>query len=120
MAVSTYTKSLQEQIFRQEIPLTVSLNRAYRKIPAVLLKGKSNCLCAEKVDRLYEESLSGATCWPGSVSSDRLFHFRSADGDAVGRRILFHLHDGFFSVGSSRKARPKAAAPGGTSGARPR
>ena len=96
VAVSTYTKSLQEQIVRREIPLTVSLNRAYRKIPAVLLKGKSNYLCAEKLDHLYEESLTGGRLVAWLYFINRLFHFRQVDGDAVGERIRFHLHDGFF------------------------
>ena len=96
VAISTYTKSLQEQIFRREIPLTTSLDRAYRKIPVVLLKGKSNFLCAEKLDHLYEESLSGGRLLAWLHFVHRLFHFRGADGDAIGQRIRLHLHDGFF------------------------
>jgi ATP-dependent DNA helicase DinG len=96
VAVSTYTKSLQEQIIRREIPLTLSLNRAYRKIPTVLLKGKSNDLCAEKLDHIYDETLSGSQLLAWLYFVSRLFHFRKADGDAVGERIRIHLHDGFF------------------------
>jgi ATP-dependent DNA helicase DinG len=96
VAVSTYTKSLQEQIVRREIPLTVSLNRAYRKIPAALLKGKSNYLCAEKLDQLYEDALSGGRLIAWLYFVNRVFHFREADGDAVGERVRFHLNDGFF------------------------
>jgi ATP-dependent DNA helicase DinG len=96
VAVSTYTKSLQEQIVRREIPLTVSLNRAYRKIPAALLKGKSNYLCAEKLDQLYEDALSGGRLIAWLYFVNRVFHFREADGDAVGERVRFHLNDGLF------------------------
>jgi ATP-dependent DNA helicase DinG len=96
VAVSTYTKNLQEQIVRREIPLTVSLNRAYRKIPAALLKGKSNYLCAEKLDQLYEDALSGGRLIAWLYFVNRVFHFREADGDAVGERVRFHLNDGFF------------------------
>jgi ATP-dependent DNA helicase DinG len=95
-AVSTYTKSLQEQIVRREIPLSLSLNVAYRKIPVVLLKGKSNYLCAEKLDHLYEETLRGGRLLAWLYFVHRLFHFRTAEGDAVGPRIRHHLHDGFF------------------------
>lgn len=96
LALSTYTKSLQEQIVRREIPLAVSLNRAYRKIPVLLLKGKSNYLCAEKLDRLYEDSLRGGRLVAWLYFLNRLFHFRQVDGDLVGSRIRFHLYDGFF------------------------
>jgi ATP-dependent DNA helicase DinG len=95
-AVSTYTKTLQEQIVRREIPLAVSLNRAYRKIPTALLKGKSNHLCAEKLDHLYEESLTGSRLLAWLYFVHRLFHFREADGDEIGGRIRSVLHDGFF------------------------
>ena len=96
VAVSTYTKNLQEQIVRREIPLTVSLNRAYRKIPAALLKGKSNYLCAEKLDHLYEDTLSGGRLIAWLYFVNRVFHFRQADGDTVGERVRFHLNDGLF------------------------
>jgi len=45
--ISTYTKSLQDQIYHQEIGRTVALERDYRDIDVALLKGKSNYLCAE-------------------------------------------------------------------------
>jgi len=96
VAVSTYTKNLQEQIVRREIPLAVSLNRAYRKIPAALLKGKSNYLCAEKLDQLYEDALSGGRLIAWLYFVNRVFHFREADGDAVGERVRFYLNDGLF------------------------
>jgi len=96
VAVSTFTKNLQEQIVRREIPLAVSLNRAYRKIPAALLKGKSNYLCAEKLDQLYEDTLSGGRLLAWLCFVNRVFHFRQADGDAAPERIRFHLNDGLF------------------------
>ena len=96
VVVSTYTKNLQEQIVRREIPLTVSLNRVYRKIPTALLKGKSNYLCAEKLDHLYEDTLSGGRLLAWLYFVNRVFHFREADGDAVGERVRFYLNDGLF------------------------
>ncbi|MBN2438181.1 MAG: ATP-dependent DNA helicase, partial [Deltaproteobacteria bacterium] len=96
VAVSTFTKNLQEQIVRREIPLTVSLNRAYRTIPSALLKGKSNYICAEKLDHLYEDTLSGGRLIAWLAFVNRVFHFRQADGDTVGERIRFHLNDGLF------------------------
>jgi ATP-dependent DNA helicase DinG len=96
VAVSTYTKNLQEQIVRREIPLTLSLNRAYRKIPTALLKGKSNYLCAEKLDHLYDDALSGGRLLAWLYFVNRVFHFRDVDGDAAGARVRFHLNDGLF------------------------
>jgi ATP-dependent DNA helicase DinG len=96
VAVSTYTKNLQEQIVRREIPLTLSLNRTYQKIPTALLKGKSNYLCAEKLDHLYDDALSGGRLLAWLYFVNRVFHFREADGDAVGERVRFLLNDGLF------------------------
>ncbi|MFZ4437859.1 MAG: ATP-dependent DNA helicase [Syntrophales bacterium] len=96
VAVSTYTKNLQEQIVRREIPLTLSLNRAYRKIPTALLKGKSNYLCAEKLDHLYDDTLSGGRLLAWLYFVNRIFHFREVDGDAAGERVRFLLNDGLF------------------------
>ncbi len=96
VAVSTYTKNLQEQIVRRELPLTLSLNRAYRKIPTALLKGKTNYLCAEKLDHLYEETLSGGRLLAWLYFVNRIFHFREVDGETAGERIRFHLNDGLF------------------------
>lgn len=96
VAVSTYTKNLQEQIVRREIPLTLSLNRSYRKIPIALLKGKSNYLCAEKLDHLYDDALSGGRLLAWLYFVNRIFHFREVDGDTVGERVRFHLSDGLF------------------------
>jgi ATP-dependent DNA helicase DinG len=96
VAVSTYTKSLQEQIIRREIPLSLSLHPDYGRIPTALLKGKSNYICAEKLDRIGDESLSGSRLLAWLAIVIRAFLFRRADGDAVGERIRFHLNDGLF------------------------
>lgn len=53
VAVSTYTKSLQDQLLRQDVPL---LARARGQIPrAVVLKGKANYLCARRYRLLAAE-----------------------------------------------------------------
>lgn len=94
VAVSTFTKNLQDQIIRREIPLAASLNRAYRRIPCALLKGKSNYICAEKLENLYEDGLSGTRLIAWLYFVIRLLHFRLVDGDGVGERVRFHLDDG--------------------------
>jgi len=61
IAISTYTKSLQNQIFHQEISFIRDANKIYRDIPVSLLKGKSNYICAEKLENTYDEAWQGRT-----------------------------------------------------------
>jgi len=96
VAISTYTKSLQEQIIRREIPLAVSLKPDFQKIPFAILKGKSNYLCAEKLDNIFEESLSGGRLLLWLYYVNKIFYFRQIDGDVMGERIRYFLNDGFF------------------------
>ena len=96
LVISTYTKNLQEQIIKREIPLTKSLKPAFSKIPVAMLKGKSNYLCAEKLDHAYEETLSGGRLLLWLYFANKIFHFRQTDGDTIGERVRFHLNDGFF------------------------
>jgi ATP-dependent DNA helicase DinG len=96
VAISTYTKNLQEQIIKREIPLTKSLKPAFLKIPVAMLKGKSNYLCAEKLDHAYEETLSGGRLLLWLYFANKIFHFRQTDGDIIGERVRFYLNDGFF------------------------
>src|SRR3989339_446029 len=96
IAISTYTKNLQEQLVRRELPLAASLKPAFRKIPVAMLKGKSNYLCAEKLDHLYEEALSGSRLLLWLYFVNKIYYFRQVDGEATGERVRFHLNDGFF------------------------
>ncbi|MCK9364593.1 MAG: ATP-dependent DNA helicase [Syntrophales bacterium] len=96
IAISTYTKNLQEQLVRRELPLAASLKPAYKKIPVAMLKGKSNYLCAEKLDHIYEEALSGSRLLLWLYFVNKIFYFRQVDGETTGERIRFHLNDGFF------------------------
>lgn len=96
VAISTYTKNLQEQIIRREIPLAVSLKPDFQKIPVAILKGKSNYLCAEKLDNIFEESLTGGRLLLWLYYVNKIFYFRQVDGDVMGERIRYFLNDGFF------------------------
>jgi len=96
IAISTYTKNLQEQLVRRELPLAASLKPAFKKIPVAMLKGKSNYLCAEKLDHLYEEALSGSRLLLWLYFVNKIFYFRQVDSEATGEKIRFHLNDGFF------------------------
>ena len=96
--VSTYTKSLQNQIREREIGFITKAIKAYTEIPVTLLKGKSNYLCAEKLDHVYEEVWRGAELMAWLYCLNLLFHFREADGDRIGGRIRHFLdHRGFLT-----------------------
>ncbi|MHB8090630.1 MAG: dual OB domain-containing protein [Syntrophales bacterium] len=95
VAISTYTKSLQDQIFKQEIPFITEAIKFYRSIPFALLKGKSNYLCIEKLDGVYDDAWQGKTLLTWLYFVNLAYHFRDADGDRVGQRISHHLDDHF-------------------------
>ncbi|HNZ32372.1 MAG TPA: ATP-dependent DNA helicase [Smithellaceae bacterium] len=96
IAVSTYTKSLQDQIFQQEIAFIKNANKMYRDIPVSLLKGKSNYICAVKLGHVYDETWEGPKLLTWLYFVNLTFHYRDADGDQAGPRITHHLHDGPF------------------------
>lgn len=95
VAISTYTKSLQDQIFKQEIPFITEAVKLYRSIPFALLKGKSNYLCIEKLDGVYDDAWQGKALLTWLYFVNLAYHFRDADGDRVGQRIRHHLDDHF-------------------------
>ncbi|MEI6155108.1 MAG: hypothetical protein WCQ90_13590, partial [Deltaproteobacteria bacterium] len=49
VAISTYTKNLQRQVFLGELELVKEINVLYQDVPVALLKGKSNYICTEKL-----------------------------------------------------------------------
>ncbi|OPY17167.1 MAG: hypothetical protein A4E74_01446 [Syntrophus sp. PtaB.Bin075] len=94
--ISTYTKSLQDQIFQQEINRTVALERGYSKISIAVLKGKSNYLCAEKLNSAFEEDLKGASLLAWLYFVNLIFLYRQVDGETVGEKIGRYLNDGLY------------------------
>jgi ATP-dependent DNA helicase DinG len=89
--VSTYTKSLQEQLLRRELALLLSVFEHYRGIPVAALKGKASYVCAEKLDQAYEEGMTGPPMLSWLFALNLAFQFREADLDGVGegvRRVL--------------------------------
>lgn len=96
IAVSTYTKSLQDQIFQQEIAFIKNANKMYRDIPVSLLKGKSNYICAVKLGHVYDETWEGPKLLTWLYFVNLTYHYRDADGDQAGPRITHYLHDGPF------------------------
>lgn len=96
IAVSTYTKSLQDQIYQQEIAFIKNANKMYRDIPVSLLKGKSNYICAAKLAHVYDETWVGTKLLTWLYFLNLTYHYRDADGDQIGPRISHYLDDGPF------------------------
>lgn len=96
VAISTYTKSLQDQIFKQEIPFIQDAVKMYQSIPVSLLKGKSNYICAEKLDSVYDDAWQGRMLLTWLYFVNLTYHFREADGERLGQRVSHYLNDGLF------------------------
>jgi len=103
--ISTYTKSLQEQIFRREAAFTKEIFSQYRDIPVALLKGKSSYVCAEKLLLVYEEGLEGRRLIAWLYFVNLMFRFRDADADAAGEKIRFYLNAEVYSLLSQISAK---------------
>jgi len=99
VVISTYTKSLQEQIFQKELALTCEAIPLYRDIKTALLKGKSSYICAEKLDYIYDNTFSGTHLLAWLFCLNIVFNFRTADVDSTGEIIKFYLDNDFFLTG---------------------
>src|ERR1700686_2414401 len=65
VVISTATKSLQEQLFRSEIPFLQKYFAPELKV--AVMKGRGNFLCREKVYRMGARLVrKGSTKWTGS------------------------------------------------------
>lgn len=96
IAISTYTKSLQEQIFQRELPIAKKIFQQYRDIRAALLKGKTSYICAEKLDNFWDESLTGRRLLSWLYFLNILVDFRKSDLDSIGERIKVYLNKNNF------------------------
>ncbi len=96
--VSTYTKSLQNQILEQEVAFLQNHFSEFRKVNVSLLKGKSNYLCAWKLDACLDENWRGAKLLAWLYLVHLVYRFREADGERTGGHIRDLLdRDGFLS-----------------------
>ncbi len=93
VAVSTYTKSLQQQIFQREIALTKTHFKIYADIPVALLKGKSSYICIEKLDDAYDDDLKGDRLLTWLYLLNSVYHYRKADIDSIGEKVRKYLDD---------------------------
>lgn len=91
--ISTYTKNLQEQLFEREWPISRGLLPALGDIPAVLLKGKSSYLCAEKLDLLNSSTLTGGGRLAWLYLVQLVYHFRHTDVDGIGEKVRAWLDE---------------------------
>ncbi|MCP4352773.1 MAG: hypothetical protein GY795_45550 [Desulfobacterales bacterium] len=92
VVISTYTKNLQEQIFQRELPVASPLLKPYQDIPVAILKGKSSYICTEKLDHVYEDSMTGEKLLTWLYFVNIIYHFRNADTDSLGEKIKFYLN----------------------------
>ncbi|GBC59706.1 hypothetical protein DENIS_0647 [Desulfonema ishimotonii] len=98
VVISTYTKNLQEQIFRQELTFTRDALPIYNDIRVALLRGKSGYICIEKLDSMYEKESTGAPLLAWLYCLGLAVHFRAADADAAGEKVKAYLNDGHFLI----------------------
>ena len=98
VAISTYTKNLQEQVFQREVSFAREHFKLYRNIPTSVLKGKSSYLCTRKLDYLIDEHVTGIQRLAWLYLVNLCYHFEKADVDSTGDLLLHYLNgDGFLS-----------------------
>lgn len=95
VAIATYTKSLQEQIFHRETVFTKGLFKMYGNIPVAYLKGKSSYVCVEKLDGQFEAGATGVQLISWLCLLLNVYQFPDADLDTVSDAIKPYL-DGEF------------------------
>jgi ATP-dependent DNA helicase DinG len=95
VAIATYTKSLQEQIFHRETHFTKSLFNMYRDIPVAYLKGKSSYVCVEKLEGQFDAGATGVQLLSWLYLLNNVYQFPEADLDSVSDAIKPYL-DGEF------------------------
>lgn len=96
VAVSTYTKSLQEQIFHREANFTKEIFKMYRDIPVAYLKGKSSYVCVEKLEGQFDAGATGVRLLAWLYLLINVYQFPDADLDSVNSIITSYLDDAFF------------------------
>ncbi len=90
VVVSTYTRHLQAQLVREDIP---ALHRAGIEFRAALLKGRGNYACRRKLEALVEEGsedralLARLSEWADSTEEGTLQDFGESLEDAIWERV---------------------------------
>ena len=93
VAISTYTKTLQEQVFQREVAFVKEHFKAYRDIPVSVLKGKSSYLCVRKLDYALEVGEKGAQLLTWLYLINICYHFEKADVGSIGNTVKTYLNE---------------------------
>lgn len=96
VAIATYTKSLQDQIFHRETNYTKHMFKMYRDIPVAYLKGKSSYVCVEKLEGRFDSGATGSRLLSWLYLLNNVYHFPEADLDSVSDVIKPYLDGEFF------------------------
>ena len=99
VAIATYTKSLQDQIFHRETNFTKGLFKMYTDIPVAYLKGKSSYVCVEKLGDQFDPKATGARLLAWLYLLLKAYKFPDADLDSVGDTVRPYLNaESFFTL----------------------
>lgn len=91
VAIATYTKSLQNQLHGNELEACRTLFGQYRSIPSALIKGKSNYVCAAKLDDVLSPDLRGPGLLAWLFFVNICFRYRLADCEDISPRLRKRL-----------------------------
>lgn len=94
VAIATYTKSLQKQLYGNELDSCRELFGQYDDIPVALIKGKSNYVCAQKLNDILSPLMDGLEmlCW--LYFANICYHYRIADLDDMTPRMRAYFDEG--------------------------
>ena len=91
VAIATYTKSLQNQLYGNELEACRELFGQYRSIPAALIKGKSNYVCAHKLDDVLSPDMDGEELLAWLFFVNICYRYRLADCEDISPRLRRRL-----------------------------
>lgn len=93
VAIATYTKSLQDQVYAREAAACAKLFGHYADVSVALVKGKSNYICAHKLDDVLTPDLTGTALLGWLYLAGICYRHREADCDDVSRTIRMYLDE---------------------------
>lgn len=94
VAIATYTKSLQKQLYGNELNACRELFGQYKDIPVALIKGKSNYVCAHKLNDILSPLLDGIELLSWLYFANICYNYRIADLDDVTPRMRAYFDEG--------------------------
>lgn len=94
VAIATYTKSLQKQLYGNELDACRTLFGQYKDIPVSLIKGKSNYVCARKLNDVLLPELDGMELLAWLYFANICYRYRLTDLDDVTPRMRAYFDEG--------------------------